>query len=494
MSEAPDALLEFEDACAGVLDAWAGSLLRPSSELEADVAAMSDDGLVRVTEALALARRRIEALQARCAAGLAERSRGAADDGGDLARRRGFASPERLIAQATGGRYSEAARLVAVGEATAKRASFTGAEVPAKRPYLAEGLHRGALCLDAADVIRRFLDRVALRAPADELDAAERFLVDRAPEVGVDGLARLVKQLEARLDPDGVEPREAEQRARRSLAIWEDASGMIMLRGALDPVNGAPVKLAIESLVGAELHRARGARRAFGTGGAELGARAGAGTAVDGAAGIEPDDDDAALVEERSIEQMNADALADLARRSLSAADAPAALRHTTVVVRVDAAALASGDGHATIDGIDQPVSVASARELIASCGIAPMLIGAKGEALALGRTVRLFTTAQKLALADRDGGCAWPGCRRPPSHAEAHHIRWWSRDHGATDVDNGVLLCSHHHHLVHREGWKIEIRDHRAWFTPPPHLDAEQRPRPGNIAVHRLSYARAAG
>ena len=77
--------------------------MRDSLEPETDVTAMSDDGLVRVTEQLAALARRVEVLQARCAAGVAERSRGA-DPGDDLARRQGYASPERLIAQATGGR------------------------------------------------------------------------------------------------------------------------------------------------------------------------------------------------------------------------------------------------------------------------------------------------------------------------------------------------------------------------------------------------------
>ncbi|MFD4422304.1 DUF222 domain-containing protein [Agromyces sp. NPDC058484] len=156
---------------------------------------MSDSGLVRATESLAQLARRVESLQARCAAELAARSRRA--EGDDLARKHGFASPERLIAQATGRRYSDAARLVAVGEATAKRASFTGESLPARRPRLAAALGVGAICVDAAELIRRFLDGIAPRADRDLLDAAEELLVDRAPLVGVDGLVRLVKELEA---------------------------------------------------------------------------------------------------------------------------------------------------------------------------------------------------------------------------------------------------------------------------------------------------------
>lgn len=473
MAEAPDALLDLEDACDEVFAVWAGGLLRPSTDPEGDVRAMSDDGVVRATEALARLARHVQSLQARVAVGVAERSQGG-EDGADLARSHGFSTAERLIAQATGGRYAEAARLVAVGEATAKRLAFSGGEVPAKRPCIAAALQQGELCIDAADAIRRFLDRVELRAGADGLASAEALLVDRAPEVGVDGLARLIKQLEAHLDPDGVKPREDELRARRSLSIWEDAAGMIVLRGALDPVNGAPLKLAIETLVGAELHRARDARRPFGR-----------------TPGVDAHGGDDAVVESRTIAQMNADALADIARLSLASSDAPPSLRSVTVVARVGLDDLVAGTGLASLDGIELPVSIQTIRELIASSGIAPILIGRTGEVLQLGRSARLFSPAQKLAIAERDGGCAFPGCRRPPSHTQVHHINWWSRDEGRTDLDNGILLCSHHHHLVHDDGWTIRIRDHRSWFIPPLHIDPARRPRAGNLALHRLAPLR---
>lgn len=376
-----------------------------------------------------------------------------------------------MIAQATGRRYSEAAKLVAVGEATAQRASFTGQSLPARHPHVAGALDAGTLCVDAAETIRRFLDAVALRADQVELSSAEALLVERAPLVGVDGLVRLIKVLEARLDPDGVKPREDELRARRGLKIWEDVAGMINLRGAFDP--GAPIKLAVEALGRAELHKARDARRGFGE--AEV-------RANEAAVG------DVLLAEDRTIAQLNANALADIARHSLGANNAPPALRSATVVVRVDAEALVAGRGHATIDGIEQPVSVGTARELAMSAGIAPLLLDRRSERLDLCRATRLFTPAQKFVLVDRDGGCAWPGCSRPPSHAQAHHIDWWERDGGPTDLRNGIMLCSHHHHRVHDSGWRIDIRDGCSWFIPPPHLDPEHRPRQGDLAPERLS------
>ena len=103
-----------------------------------------------------------------------------------------------------------------------------------------------------------------------------------------------------------------------------------------------------------------------------------------------------------------------------------------------------------------------------------PVVLGGASEVLDLGRSRRLFTKAQRLALAERDDGCAWPGCPHPPSYTEAHHIRWWEAHAGPTDLRNGVLLCSSHHHRVHHDDWDIAVRDIGAVLRPAlRHLDA---------------------
>lgn len=90
------------------------------------------------------------------------------------------------------------------------------------------------------------------------------------------------------------------------------------------------------------------------------------------------------------------------------------------------------------------------------------------GDILDLGREQRLYSGTQRVALAVRDGGCLWPGCDRPPSWTEAHHIRHWARD-GRTDLADGVLLCRHHHLRLHNEGWQITRRDGRYRLDAPP-------------------------
>jgi hypothetical protein len=76
---------------------------------------------------------------------------------------------------------------------------------------------------------------------------------------------------------------------------------------------------------------------------------------------------------------------------------------------------------------------------------------------LALGRATRTFTPAQLRAMAARDHGCRWPGCTQPPTRCQAHHLQWWERDHGPTDLDNGALFCNHHHRQLHTGRFAIE-------------------------------------
>ena len=80
------------------------------------------------------------------------------------------------------------------------------------------------------------------------------------------------------------------------------------------------------------------------------------------------------------------------------------------------------------------------------------------------------------LQVAARDGGCRWPGCERPPPWCEAHHIDHWHRDHGKTNIADGVLLCRHHHLLAHNNGWEITRAGPHYLLHPPDGADDSSR------------------
>jgi hypothetical protein len=88
-------------------------------------------------------------------------------------------------------------------------------------------------------------------------------------------------------------------------------------------------------------------------------------------------------------------------------------------------------------------------RRLACDADVLPVVLGADGEVLDLGRAVRLFTRGQRRALWHRDAGCTYPGCDMPAAWSRAHHLVHWV-DGGASDLDNAALLCQRHHTLVH--------------------------------------------
>ena len=456
----------------------------PAANLSADAMtadAMTDDQLVAAVRSIARLERSIESLKLQCTSAIARRSTGDSLHDG-LAGRHGYPTPERFIAATTGASTADAHKLVAVAAATTVPESFGTTPRGPRYAHVAAAIVRGSLSVQVAHLITGFLDSVRFTTDPEGLERTEQVLLERADAVGVDGLHRYFKLLRAQLDRNGVQAREEELHAQRSLRIWEDHRGLIHLRGCFDPASAAPIKLAVETLVSADLHAARDAKSRLAARAAEAALRSD--VAVGAAVGAATDAADRALVDDRTIEQMAADALADIARLAAAATDAPPALASASVVVRIDHDDLMNAVGFATIDDIGQPISAATARAIAAGSGVIPMVWGGDGEVLDLGRRRRLFTKAQRLALAERDGGCAHPDCARPIAHTQAHHIRWWDAHDGPSDLGNGVLLCAFHHWAIHHDGWQIHNRDGGIWFVPPAHLDPEQRPRPGRRAT----------
>jgi hypothetical protein len=125
------------------------------------------------------------------------------------------------------------------------------------------------------------------------------------------------------------------------------------------------------------------------------------------------------------VEQRRADAADRLFHHLATCPTAGGTAPVTTMVVRLSLDDLRTGSGTASIDGIQETISIATARRLAADAELIPMVLGGSGEVLDAGRATRFFTRTQRLALIERDDGCAFAGCTSPPAYAEAHHIRW---------------------------------------------------------------------
>ena len=205
------------------------------------------------------------------------------------------------------------------------------------------------------------------------------------------------------------------------------------------------------------------------------------------------------VIDARSVGQRNMDAIVEMARvvatdPSLLGHVRPVSAAKAQVVVTIEESRLRAdlaGRGYAT-DGHGHPLTPATARRLACEARIIPAVLGGDSAVLDLGRSTRLASPDQVRYLGLRDKGCTFPGCDRPPSWCEAHHLDEWTQDLGPTDVDNLALLCTHHHTVVHTQRMKGDLIDgtirwrrrevddaSRRKSGPPPRRATTMSPRP---------------
>ncbi|MEO5921869.1 MAG: DUF222 domain-containing protein, partial [Pseudolysinimonas sp.] len=281
---------------------------------------------------------------------------------------------------------------------------------------------------------------------ADDLADAAHTLVVESAALPPEKVARRARELRDQLDADGVADREELLRAKRFLRLTPLPDGMTRVTGLLDPESAALVTDAIDLITAPR----RGGPRF-----------------VDPAQKARAE---AIVNDSRTTEQLALDALVEMVRIAGSADDGRVfGTRKPGVRVHVTVADLDRREGAAHLEGQGASVSVATVERRACADGYLPILFDDCGCALDLGRTQRLFSERQRVVLAAVWGGCAIPGCDRPPSWTEAHHADEWERHNGPTDVSNGVLLCRHHHMMVHNNGWRIRRRGIEFWLEPPP-------------------------
>ena len=105
---------------------------------------------------------------------------------------------------------------------------------------------------------------------------------------------------------------------------------------------------------------------------------------------------------------------------------------------------------------------------LACDASISRVLFSAASQPIDVGRATRTISPALRRALAARDRGCRFPGCDRPPSWTDGHHLTHWTAE-GETNPANVVSLCRRHHHRVHEEGWRLARADDGALIAIQP-------------------------
>ena len=238
----------------------------------------------------------------------------------------------------------------------------------------------------------------------------ETHLLGKAREFSVARFRDFCHHQRHAADPEGYAAEQAQGVEARSLTLSPGEGGMVWLRGVLDAEGGATLRTALEPL----------ARRV-------------------------------GIGDERKRDRRLADALVELAHHSLDSGMVPqrASQRaHLQVTTTLETLLQRAGAPAADME-FSLPISAASVERLACDCKITRILLGAESAVINVGRSTRMIKPATRRALNVRDRGCRWPGCDRPVSWTEGHHIAFVTRG-GPTDLPNLVLLCYRHHWMVH--------------------------------------------
>jgi hypothetical protein len=303
-------------------------------------------------------------------------------------------------------------------------------------PVVADALSRGEISTAATDALVR-----AREAAPDAFARVEDRLVERARSLSH-------RDLRAELDRwrQGVDAGhdEDDRHARRRFTAVVNADAMVRTDGELDPENGQVLITALRAKVDA---RAR--------------------TLAD---------------DLRTPAQRRADALGEICREWLDLAERLGlGGERPHIVVTMDLAALeARTGGRASLQDAG-PISAESARRLACDASVTRVITDARSVPLEVGRATKVVSPAIRRALAVRDGGCAFPGCERPPGWCDAHHVKHWA-DGGETGLPNLVLLCRPHHRVIHR-GFGVAIVDGLPVFRRPDGIPVEDRSPPLAVA-----------
>ncbi len=365
-------------------------------------------------------------------------------------------------------------------------------------PLLADALGAGLMSPEHVKVAVAALRKLPRTLTTEQVEDCQRFLVDAARQWSPDQLKVLGRKLWEVIDPDGAERKEGEAledeeelaKARAYFKSWRNGDGTTGFRGRLPDLHADIILKAIRALASPRRRKnpniptgqpdnvSRPEPKHPATGGPATANPAGgapiSGASTSGDPGSDPDpgsgpppdpgspqghpegDREGRLPPEEPdvpYPVRLGHGLMDLIERLPKDVLPKSGGTSARIMVTMRLDQLLDGLGVATLD-TGTTISAGQARRLACQAGIIPVVLDGKSRPLDVGREQRFHTEAQREVMTVRDGGCVIDGCGRPASECEAHHGISWE-DGGLTNVDDGFLVCPHHHHLLHG-GWTV--------------------------------------
>jgi Domain of unknown function (DUF222) len=293
----------------------------------------------------------------------------------------------------------------------------------AHMPRTFEALGAGEISRSAAGLLAS-----AYEAAPEQFANSEQMLLQAAGTLSLAGLQRAVGYWRQAADAEAAAEHEDRRFDRRHLHLSSTLGGMVRIDGDLDPETGQHVLSALRALIDAEVRADR---------------------------------------DPRTPAQQRADALGTICRAYLDRSDRPTVGgERPHIVVMVDLETLerrAPGRCELADTG---PITPEAARRWACDADVSRVITDGASVPLDLGRKTKVVPASLRRALAVRDRHCRFPGCDRPPSWSDAHHVRHWA-DGGPTCLGNLILLCRAHHRLIHR-GFGVEMVDEHPVFRRP--------------------------
>jgi Domain of unknown function (DUF222)/HNH endonuclease len=313
----------------------------------------------------------------------------------------------------------------------------SGVVVEASLPQTASALVEGVIGADHVEVIRKTLAGLPQLAPEKRAEA-ERVLLEQAGEDDPRALARFGARVRDIVDPDGPPPPDTEPvRPERELRRHIKRDGTMEFKGRLDAESAQVFEALLKPF----------------------------------------DKSDPGVEDHRGYAERAGDAFLDVLKTAANCPDLP-----TRNGVKTEIAFTVSWETlRGALDDVVLPgenrLTAGEARRIACDARILPVVMNGTSTPVDIAVPAYVVPAHIRRALVLRDRGCVFPACDRPASACDSHHIHAWLQG-GPTQLDNLVLLCAHHHRLIHRSEWTVQLIDDRAIFTPPTYVDPHQRPR----------------
>lgn len=347
--------------------------------------------------------------------------------------------------------FSEARRRTRDADQLCPQTTLTGQPVAPVLPATAKAWHAGLLDVEHLRAIQKFFKDLPDDVPPAAIEKAEVFLAEKAAELRPDQLVVVADRLAIQLNPDG--KFSDEYRAAQRGFQWcgrQRPDGMSVGRLVATPEMRAGLEAIFAKFAAPGMCNPDDQS-----------------PTADG----EPEPDIAAR-DRRLMPQRQHDALGLLVRRQLGD---PALGRHNglpvTIIATTTVEQLCAAAGFAVTGG----GTMVPMRDLIRMAGHAYHYLCVFDEhterPIYLGRSKRIASADQRIALHATDRGCTAPGCDVPGYLTEVHHVDEWANG-GLTNIDTLTFACKGHHPLIKPGGWKTRKRkDGRTEWIPPPHL-----------------------